>query len=115
MPAHIDLEQILCIKKERRLRDDNTISFEGSLYLIEDKLTTKTVTVEQRTDASLHLRSNGKYLSYKQVEPQPKASLVKPIIQVARKPRIPPADHPWRNFSLNKKYNKQKEVPCLTK
>ena len=115
MPDHINLEQILCIKKERRLRDDNTVSYEGRLYLIEDRLTTKTLIVEQRTDGSIHLSSNGKYLNYREVEPQPKANLVKPIIQRVRKPYIPPADHPWRNFSLNKKYNKQKEVPCLTK
>ena len=115
MPDHINLEQILCIKKERRLRDDNTVSYEGRLYLIEDRLTTKTVMVEQRTSGSIHLNSNGKYLNYREVEPQPKANLVKPIIKTLRKPYIPPADHPWRNFSLNKKYNKQKEVPCLTK
>jgi hypothetical protein len=115
IPKHINLEQILCIKKERRLRSDNTISFEGSLYLIEDKLTTKTVTVEQRTDSSLHLSSNGKYLSYKQVKPQPKANMVEPIIQKLRKPYIPPANHPWRSFELKKKHNKQEEVPCLTK
>lgn len=115
VPAHINLEQVLCIKKQRRLRDDNTISFDGSLYLIEDRLTAKTVTVEQRTDGSIHLNSNGKYLNYRQVESLPKTNLVEPIIQSARKPYIPPADHPWRNFSLNKKYDKQKEVPCLTK
>lgn len=114
-PDHINLEQILCIKKERRLRDDNTVSYEGRLYLIEDRLTTKTVRVEQRTNGSIHLSSNGKYLNYREVEPQPKVNLVKPIIKMVRKPYIPPADHPWRNFSLNKKYNKQKEVPCLTK
>lgn len=115
VPDYINLDQILCIKKERRLRNDNTISFNGSLYLIEDRLTTKTVTVEQRTDKSMYLNSNGKYLNYRQVEPQPKANLVKPVIQAERKPYIPPTNHPWRNLLIDKKYNKQKEVPCLTK
>jgi hypothetical protein len=115
VPEYINLEQILCIKKERRLRNDNTISYKGNPYLIEDRLISKAVTVEQRTDKSIHLSSNGKYLNYRQIEPQPKANSVKPIIQTARKPYIPPSDHPWRNLSIDKKYNKQKEVPCLTR
>lgn len=115
VPDYINLDQILCIKKERRLRNDNTISFNGSLYLIENRLTTKTVIVEQRTDKSMHLNSNGKYLNYRQIEPQPKANLVKPVIQAERKPYIPPTNHPWRSSLTDKKYNKQKEVPCLTK
>jgi len=115
IPNHVNLEQVLCIKKERQLRADNTISYEGDLYLIEDRLTTKTVMVEQRTDKSIHLSSNGKYLNYRGVEPQPKANFIKPIIKTVRKSYIPPTDHPWRSFSLNKKYNKQKEVFCLTK
>jgi len=115
MPNCVDLEQILCIKKSAGLRDDNTISYEGRLYLIEDILTTKTLMVEQRTDGSIHLSSNGKYLNYRQIEPQPRVNFIKPIMKTVRKPYIPPADHPWRNFSLNKKYSKQKEVSCLTK
>lgn len=118
VPKHINLEQILCIKEERTLRKDNTISYEGQLYLIEDRLTNKTIAVEVRTDSSIHLSSNSKYLKYKQVDPQPKANKVKmekPVIKVVNKAHNPPANHPWRNFSLNKKDNKSKEVACLTK
>lgn len=117
-PKHINPEQILCIKTKRHLKDDNTISYENRLYLIEDKLTTKIVTVEKRTDGNIHLHSNGIYLKYKQVDPQPKANkanLEKPVIQTVRiktrKQYIPSANHPWKK----KKYNKQKEVACLVK
>lgn len=115
-PARIDLEKILCLKTTRRLRNDNTISFGGKLYLIEDRLTSKIVNVEVRTDGSIHLSCRGQYLNYKQVEVMPNLeSLVKPKTRSDKKLYIPPADHPWRNMPIKSKSQiKQGEVLCLT-
>ena len=115
VPAHINLEQILCIKKQRQLRNDNTISFNGSLYLIEDKLTTKTITVEERPDRQIYLSLKGKYLNYKQVEARPKINSTNSVIQQIRNSYIPPINHPWRNSLINhKKQINKKEECCLS-
>jgi hypothetical protein len=115
VPAHINLEQVLCIKNQRQLRNDNTISFNGRLYLIEDRLTTKIVTVEERTDSSIHLSSKGHYLKYEQVEVRPKLNPVEPKTQPAGNSYIPPINHPWRNSLINhKKQINKKEECCLS-
>lgn len=50
VPKHINLDQILSSKVNRRLKNDSTISYKGNLYLIEDMMTTKTITVEKRSN-----------------------------------------------------------------
>lgn len=113
VPKHIKMDQILAIKKECSLKNDNTISFKSNLYLIEEQIPAKKVMVEQRTDGSIHISYNNDYLTHKQIELRPKVKEVK--TRSPKKSYIPPADHPWRSFSISKKHNKQKEVACLTK
>lgn len=116
VPTYVDLDQILCIKATRYLRNDNTISFEGKLYLVEERLTKRAVSVEQRIDGSLHLSLGNRYLKYKQVKERPKKKETKLRVSPNRKPHMPPADHPWRKPLLNNYQNQinQEEVPSLS-
>ena len=60
VPEEVDLDQIFCIKEERRVQRDNTISYKRKLYQI---LPTKTrfsftkakVEVQKRLDGSIHI------------------------------------------------------------
>jgi len=60
VPEEVDLDQIFCVKEERRVQKDNTISYKGKLYQI---LSTKTrfsftkakVEVQKRLDESIHI------------------------------------------------------------
>lgn len=118
VPKHIKLDQILAIKVKRRLRNDNTISFNGSLYLIEEKLNTKAISVEERTDGLMCLSSNGRRLRYKPIEKPTKKEEIKESLPGERKPNIPPPDHPWRQFKIKpvnyKKGFNQKEEDLLS-
>ena len=54
------------------MRKDNTISRDGKLYQIEERVVTKQVTVEERPDVSMKIRSNRLLLRYKEIEERPK-------------------------------------------
>ncbi len=114
VPDYVNLDQILAIKKERTLRDDNTISYKGKLCLIEEQIPAKKILVEERTDGTIHISYNKQYLNYKQIKNRPKANPKPAKIQLDRKPYIPPVDHPWKKRSFDI-MTKKKEVACLTK
>jgi len=67
IPKGMDLDQILCIKEERRVQGDNTISYKGRKYQI---LPTRTrfgfakarVEVQRRLDGTIHIFYKGEEL-----------------------------------------------------
>jgi len=75
IPKGMDLDQILCIKEERRVQGDNTISYEARRYQI---LPTKTrfgfakakVEVQKHLDGTIHIFHKGEELPYKLIVPQ---------------------------------------------
>ena len=97
LPKNFDLDSYLCIKTERTVRNDNTISYESKLYQIEKTVRTKKVTVEERVNGSLHITSNGGQLRYRQSEERPKTEKTEKTLK-PRKRYIPPKDHPWREW-----------------
>lgn len=99
-----DLERILCIKERRRIKNDNTISFEGKLYLIEDKVDAKHVTVEIHTDENMVISAHNGRLRFKHIEPRTKVSEIQTTCNTKERPIvIPPPDHPWRRSRTAKK------------
>ena len=66
-PSLTQLDKSLCIKTERRLRNDFTISFKTKLYQIKDNLRTKKITVEERLDGSIHLSHHEKSLTFQEI------------------------------------------------
>jgi hypothetical protein len=96
LPNHVDLDEYLCIKTERTIRNDNTIALDGRLYQIEEP-GGKKVVVQQRLDGSLRVISKGAALPYKEITERPKkAALPKSDLRAYTRPPKPSKDHPWR-------------------
>lgn len=103
----LDLNRYLCIKTERIVRNDNTISYEGKMYQIEEAVITKKVTVEEKIDGSMYIRtSRGKTLKHRQIEERPKKESRQKIPK-PRKSYVPPKDHPWRTRRYSNNYQSQ--------
>ena len=96
-----DLDRILCIKDKRAVKNDNTVSYEGKLYLIQEKVNTKSVMISIDTDGAMHITDGDRRLRFKHIEPMPKINEVKDIADPkGRTIVIPPSDHPWRRFDI---------------
>ena len=55
MPGQLDLDGVLCIKTSRRLNADSTVVHQGKVYLVEERVQTQSITVEDRLDGSVDL------------------------------------------------------------
>ena len=105
-PPRWEIDRILCVKSERTLRKDWTISYEGKLYQIEENIRAEKISVQERLDGSLHLMHQGKSLRYREIG----ARAVKanePGYKTRRPPSKPSADHPWRNFEFGQQKEKR--------
>jgi hypothetical protein len=92
-PANI--KSILCIKGKRVLRNDNTISYCGTLYQILEKTLARKVDIEEHLDGNIYIKYNGKNLKYCKIEARPKPKEVKdePRERIYASPK---PYHPWR-------------------
>ena len=103
IPPGLDLRRILCLKEQRTIKNDFTISFRGKQYQIQDRVKSKMVTVEVWLDSSIHFVCDGKELRLKQLPER-----ISEQIEGAGKshPEIsyqkPPKHHPWRQPFLLK-------------
>ena len=93
IPAGLDLDDILCRKTERTLRNDFTVAHEGGLYQVHDNVRAARVMVEERLDGTIQITHQGRRLRHQPILARPVREGVKTI---KTKPRIPPApNHPW--------------------
>jgi transposase len=90
----VNLDDYLCVKQERTVKNDNTISYNSKLYQLEPGIRAKKVTVEEHMDDTIHIKHNGISLKYKEITKRP-TKITEKVIKI-RKKYIPPADHPWR-------------------
>ena len=102
----VNLDDYLCVKNERTVKNDNTISYNSKLYQLESGIRAKKIIVEERIDNSVHIKYNGIPLKYKEIIKRP-VKITEKVIKI-RKEYIPPADHPWRQTF--KKYFKNKTL-----
>ncbi len=102
----VNLDDYLCIKQERTVKNDNTISYNSKLYQLEPGIRAKKVTIEEHIDGGVYIKYNGISLKYKEIIKRP-AKVTEKVIKI-RKGYIPPLDHPWRQ-SFNK-YFKHKTL-----
>ena len=102
----VNLGDYLCIKQERTVKNDNTISYNSKLYQLEPGIRAKKVTIEEHIDGSMSIKYNGVSLKYKEIIKRP-VKITEKVIKI-RKEYIPPADHPWRQ-TFNK-YFKHKTL-----
>ena len=110
IPAGLNLNDILCIKTERSLRNDFTVAHNGGLYQVHDHVRAASVLVEERLDGSTRITSQGKRLHYHPIFVRPIRETVKTPKTKPRRPPPPPApNHPWhRPF----KHWREKTVPA---
>lgn len=107
LPKELDLNRYLCIKTERTVRNDNTISHEGKLYQIEEAVISRRVTVEEKIDGSLHIRTKeSKTLKHRHIEARPEKEGREKDPR-AKKRYVPPKDHPWRTWRYSHNYQSQ--------
>jgi transposase-like protein len=100
IPKGLNLDNILCIKEERVLRNDFTISYKGKLYQITESIKARKVTVEERINGKMLITYNGASVKFKKITERPEKQK-KPHI-VKKKTTISlPAEHPWRKFNIN--------------
>ena len=97
IPKGIDLKKILCIRTERTVRNDFTISHDRKLYQIQEAITNKKVIVEEHIDGTTKIIHNGKSVKFRSIQQRPEIKPKEPKIKRRRATTcIPPQDHPWR-------------------
>lgn len=102
VPKGLNLDKILCIKTERVLRNDFTISYDAKLYQIKNKINAKKVIVEIRTNGSMFVTYSGVNLEYKEIAIKPRKENSQPSEPASPKTYIPAADHPWKRYQTDK-------------
>ncbi len=112
VPKYFNLDKYLCIKTERTVRNDNTITHNGRLYQIREVVKTNKVIVEERLNSSLHIMGKGTSLRYREIAEKPVK--IEQAIDLRRfhRPPKPAENHPWRR-SLNWNPVAKKEGTCI--
>jgi hypothetical protein len=107
-----ELTRILCIRDERTVRNDFTISYNGKLYQIKDAVKSQKVAVEERTDGSLHITNKGLDVRYREITTRPAKENLKPTLFIQEKKgqtQLP--GHPWkRAYKANRGTREQLPV-----
>jgi hypothetical protein len=68
------------------------------MYQIEDTVTTKKVTIEERMDGSFHIMSKGVSLKYREITERPRKVQIVQDRRVHNSPPVPLKNHPWRKW-----------------
>lgn len=103
LPKGLDLRSVFCLKENRVLRNDFTVSYKTKLYQILDELRAQSLEVQEWLDGSLHISHECQQVRFKEVNHQPEKE-AQPKLDP--KPRIvtkPAMDHPWRKPFLGLK------------
>ncbi len=112
---YFNLDQYLCIKTKRAVRNDNTVAHNKKLYQIKEKVISRKVVVEERLNGSLHISGGGVSLKYREITERPQKKTPAEKTRTSGKPYLPARDHPWRR-PLNSKSIARKELNAqLTK
>lgn len=113
IPNMLNLDQILCIKTERTLRNDFTIAYNGKLYQLQGAVSSKKVFVQERVNGKMLITHNDITLKHKEITKRPEKEQKPVRIFHKRKGHTPAADHPWRkcNYQLFRKlFNRPKKM-----
>ena len=83
LPASVNLDSIFCIKEERTVQGDNTVTYRGRIFQIIPQnvrvgYTKAKVEVQEWTDGSIHVVYKGKELLIKELQERPKRLIEKP-------------------------------------
>ena len=108
VPKGLNLDKILCIRTERTVRNDNTLSHNKKLYQLKEAFPQKSkVVVQERVDGSMLITYQGVSVKFREITERPEKQQKPKKIARRQKPPIIPADHPWR-VSKNLLFERQK-------
>jgi hypothetical protein len=102
LPKGLDVNNILCVKATRALRNDFTVSYNRRLYQIEEPIRAARVKVHERLDGSILILAKNRSLRYREILARPVKEKRQAGKTGPKKPTIPPKDHYWRNFKFGK-------------
>jgi transposase len=95
----LDLDEVLCIRTKRAVRNDLTIVHDKQFYQIMEAVRTKHVFVEERISGVMLIKGDDKYLRYKKITSRPAKILTKkPRKSMIKNVYLPPKEHPWKKF-----------------
>jgi hypothetical protein len=103
IPRGLNLDNILCMKTERTLRNDFTVAHNKKLYQIQDNIRASKVIVHDRIDGSIRITCKDSPLTFKEIpitRPVPVKEKKQPIIIRPRKTYSPPKHQYWKNFKF---------------
>jgi transposase len=96
-PHSRELDQILCSKEERTVRNDFTVLHNGTLYQIEEATRAQKVLVEERLNGTVHISYKGRDLRCREINKPPIRDEAKARTMIIKKKGYTPATaHPWR-------------------
>ncbi|MDO9464065.1 MAG: ISNCY family transposase [bacterium] len=100
VPEGTNLDDILCRKTKRVLKNDFTISHDNKLYQVENLIRAKKVLVCEHIDERISIQYKGETLNHREITKRPKKANdgKNPYEFKIRKVYIPPKDHPWRKY-----------------
>ncbi len=102
LPRGLNLDQVLCVKAGRALRNDFTVAYSKKLYQIEDPIRASKVIVHERLDGSIAITYKDRFLKFREIATRPVKEKKQPVRLVPKKTYIPPKNHYWRNFKFGK-------------
>jgi len=112
-PSKNQLEQALCLKTSRTLKNDFTISYGTRLYQIKENVRARKVTVEERLNGTIRISDQGRSLLWKEIKNIPvKINRAPRIVLKVRKNRSPSPNHPFKQPW--KKRREKTEVTLIT-
>ena len=103
LPKGFNLDAVLCIKTERRLRNDFTVAHNNKLYQIEDRTRASKVMVHEYMNGSLRMTYRDQSLRFKEIMSRPVKKRQETQIKERTKRRYRPSpEHPWKGFRFGR-------------
>jgi hypothetical protein len=99
IPEGIELDNILCIRTQRGVRNDYTIAHNKRLFQILDKTEARKVQVEEKINGMMAITFEGRQLKFKEITARPEKQQKKLLIFPIKRKRTygpAPSYHPWR-------------------
>jgi hypothetical protein len=102
VPRGMKLEDVLCIKGKRALRNDFTVAYNRRLYQVEDPIRAAQVMVYEGLDGSIRLKHKGRLLKIHEIAVRPRAERRERVRPKPKERYAPPKGHSYRNFIFGK-------------
>jgi len=102
VPRGLKLDDALCVKVKRSLRNDFTVAYNRRLYQVEDSIRASDVMVHEGLDGSIQLKYKGRLLKIREIASRPPAERNEPVQLTPKKRYVPPKGHPYRNFTFGR-------------